>query len=194
MIDFLKGEIAAKRPTEVILQVGGIGYKLHIPLSTYEALPESGEATLLTYLQVREDALKLYGFATRSEREMFELLLSVSGVGPGIALTALSGSSVEQLREVILAENVAALSRIKGIGKKTAQRIVVDVAESVRGVAGAEEVRRPTPKQNVEDTILALLSLGYVRANAELAVERALKGLGADAKTEDLLREALSSS
>ena len=100
MIDFLKGEIVSKHPTEVVLRVGGIGFRLQVPLSTFERLPASGETTLLTHLHVREDGFKLFGFATAAEREMFIMLISVSGVGPSIALTALSGSSVEQIREM----------------------------------------------------------------------------------------------
>jgi len=191
MIDFLRGEIVTKLPTELTLQVGGIGYALQIPVSTFESLPDSGDATLLTYLHVREDALKLYGFATPAEREMFVLLLSVAGVGPGIALTALSGSSVDQLKEVILSENVNALSHIKGIGKKTAQRIALELAEPVKQLSSAAPRPLPSAKQNLEDAILGLVSLGYARNQAHQAVSKAAEALGAGAKTEDLLRDAL---
>lgn len=191
MIDFLRGEIVTKLPTALTLQVGGIGYALQIPLSTFEGLPDSGEATVLTYLYVREDALKLFGFATPAEREMFLLLLSVAGVGPAIALTALSGSSVDQLKEVILSENVNALSRIKGIGKKTAQRIALELAESVKQLSSAAPRPLPAAQQNLEDAILGLISLGYARNQAQQAVSRAADTLGSGAKTEDLLRDAL---
>jgi Holliday junction DNA helicase RuvA len=191
MIDFLRGEIVTKLPTEVVLRVGGIGYAVQVPLSTFESLPDSGETTLLTYLQVREDGLRLFGFATAAEREMFLLLLSVAGIGPGIALMALSGSSVDQLRESILTEDVNALTRIKGIGKKTAQRIVVELLEPVKRISAVAALPAASARRNLEDAVLGLMSLGYSRNQAQNAVGRAAEVVGTAAKTEDLLREAL---
>lgn len=191
MIDFLKGDVVSRHPTEVILQVGGIGYCLQIPLSTYERMPEKGEAALLTYLHVREDALKLFGFATAPEREMFLLLMSVSGVGPGIALTALSGSAVEQLKAMILSGDADGLQRIKGIGKKTSERIILELKEVVQRVSVASPAWIEMKRGNLEDAVLGLTSLGYSRGVAQQAVRAAAGKLGQAAKAEDLLREAL---
>ena len=191
MIDFLKGEIVNKHPTEVVLRVGGIGFRLQVPLSTFERLPASGETTLLTHLHVREDGFKLFGFATAAEREMFIMLISVSGVGPSIALTALSGSSVEQIREMILSEQVSLLTKIKGIGRKTAQRLVVELKENIQRVPVETSAALSADQRNMEDTILGLTALGYSRVVAQQAVARSIESLDGDAKSEDLLREAL---
>jgi len=191
MIDFLEGNVVTRKPTSAVVQVGGIGYQLSIPISTYEALPETGPAKVLTFQYVREDTLKLFGFATQGERELFELLLSVSGVGPSIALTALSGCSVEQLRTMILDGNVGALSKIKGIGKKTAQRIVIDLAESAKGLAASSSTTRSPASMAASDAVLGMVALGYKQPQAERAVTKAMETLGQEAKTEDLLRESL---
>jgi Holliday junction DNA helicase RuvA len=191
MIDFLEGNIVTRKPTSAVVQVGGIGYQVSIPISTYEVLPETGPAKVLTFQYVREDTLKLFGFATQGERELFQLLLSVSGVGPSIALTALSGCSVEQLRNMILDGNVGALSKIKGIGKKTAQRIVIDLAESARGLAASGLTARGPASMAASDAVLGLVALGYKQPQAEKAVTQAMEALGQEAKTEDLLRESL---
>lgn len=191
MIDFLEGNIVSRRPTSAVVQVGGIGYRITIPISTYEVLPESGPAKVLTYQYVREDTLRLFGFATQPERELFLLLLSVSGVGPSIALTALSGCSVEQLRDMILDGNVGALSKIKGIGKKTAQRIVIDLAESAKGLSLSGSTTRGPASMAASDAVLGMVALGYKQPQAEKAVTKAMESLGQKAKTEDLLRESL---
>ncbi|MBI2194045.1 MAG: Holliday junction branch migration protein RuvA [Planctomycetes bacterium] len=181
----------SKRPGDLVIQVGGIGYRLQIPNSTFERVPDQGEAMVLTYLHVREDALKLFGFATLPEREMFEMLLSVSGIGPGIALAALSGGAIEQLKEMILTEDAQGLRRIKGIGKKTAERIIVELKEAVRRVSAVPSSSASTRLRNLEDAVLGLTALGYPRGVAQEAVRLAADKLGGDARTEDLLREAL---
>ncbi len=191
MIDFLEGNVVTRKPTSAVIQVGGIGYQVSIPISTYEALPENGAAKVLTHQYVREDTLKLFGFATQEERELFQLLLSVSGVGPSIALTALSGCSVEQLRTMILDANVGALSKIKGIGKKTAQRIVVDLAESAKSLAASVSTNQRPPSKAAGHAGLGMVALGYKQPQAEKAVTKAMDALGPEAKTEDLLRESL---
>ncbi|MDP6118721.1 MAG: Holliday junction branch migration protein RuvA [Planctomycetota bacterium] len=191
MIDFLEGNVVTRKPTSAVIQVGGIGYQVSIPISTYEALPENGAAKVLTHQYVREDTLKLFGFATQEERELFQLLLSVSGVGPSIALTALSGCSVEQLRTMILDANVGALSKIKGIGKKTAQRIVVDLAESAKSLAASVSTTQGPASMAAGDAVLGMVALGYKQPQAEKAVTKAMDALGPEAKTEDLLRESL---
>jgi Holliday junction DNA helicase RuvA len=191
MIDFLEGNVVTRKPTSAVIQVGGIGYQVSIPISTYEALPENGPAKVLTHQYVREDTLKLFGFATQEERELFQLLLSVSGVGPSIALTALSGCSVEQLRTMILDANVGALSKIKGIGKKTAQRIVVDLAESAKSLAASVSTTQGPASMAAGDAVLGMVALGYKQPLAEKAVTKAMDALGPEAKTEDLLRESL---
>jgi Holliday junction DNA helicase RuvA len=179
MIASLRGTLAHKSPTEVIVDVGGTGYSVHIPLSTFEALGSTGSpVTLLTYLHVREDAMQLFGFFTEDEKEMFKLLISVSGIGPKMAQGILSGSSVGVLRENIIRGDAAALTAIPGIGKKLAERLLVELREKVgklgAGVEGPPEETDPR-RQLISEATLALVSLGYQRLTAEKAAKAALQ-------------------
>jgi len=190
MYDFIAGDLVSKSPTCVVIETGGVGYRLRVPLSTYEKLPEKGRVRLHTYLHVRDDSLQLYGFATEVERAAFEKLLSVRGVGPGLATMILSGLPVRELCTAVAQGDVATLTRIKGIGRKTAERIVVDLRDAMAGVlVGTEAV--PVLPDTARDAVAALLSLGYVRAAAERAVQAALRKLAADAPVEQIVREAL---
>jgi Holliday junction DNA helicase RuvA len=196
MISFLRGTVVEVLPMRLILDVGGVGYDLHIPLSTYDKLPAPGVTTkILTHLQVREDAHVLYGFATPEERDLFLLLVNnVSGVGPKLALAVLNGATPVQFRGLVVAGDLAALSRIKGVGRKTAERIVVELRDKV-GVSAAWEAASaaralPPEEQHVNDAVLALISLGYKQAEAHKTV-RAVRDQHPKATVEELVKEAL---
>ena len=189
MYEHLKGLLASKSPTQAILDVGGIGFRLHVPVSTFEKLPVEGqEATLLVHLYVRDDAQRLYGFATEPERAMFEMLIGVSGIGPNLALTILSGIPAEELAKAISEQNENLLRSIKGIGRKTAQRVVLELKEKV--VSESAVVRGPAGVAAM-DAMAALETLNVSRGPAERAVIAALEALGPDASVEDLVRTAL---
>ena len=196
MISFLRGTVIEVLPTRLILDVGGIGYDLHIPLSTYDKLPPAGtETKILTHLQIREDAHTLYGFATPEERDLFLLLVNnVSGIGPKLALAILNGITPVHFRGLVVAGDIASLSKIKGVGKKTAERIIVELRDKV-GVSAAWEAASArqglTPEeQHVNDAVLALISLGYKQAEAHKTV-RAIRDAQPKASVEDLVKEAL---
>lgn len=196
MIAFLNGRVIEALPTQVVLDVNGVGYEVLIPHSTYDKLPVEGSGVkLLTHLAVREDAHTLYGFATAEERDLFRLLCAhVTGVGPKLALAILSGTTPVAFKGAVVAGDAAALAKIKGLGKKTAERIIVELRDKV-GVsaaweaASAEQTLSPED-QSVNDAVLALISLGYKQAEAHKAVQ-AIKKRQPKAETEDLIREAL---
>ena len=196
MISFLRGTVIEVLPTRLILDVGGIGYDLHIPLSTYDKLPPAGtETKILTHLQIREDAHTLYGFATPEERDLFLLLVNnVSGIGPKLALAILNGITPVHFRGLVVAGDIASLSKIKGVGKKTAERIIVELRDKV-GVSAAWEAASArqglTPEeQHVNDAVLALISLGYKQAEAHKTV-RAIRDTQPKFTVEELVKEAL---
>jgi holliday junction DNA helicase RuvA len=197
MISFLQGKVVEALPTQVTLEVRGVGYDVLIPLSSFDKLPSPGnEVKLLTHLAVREDAHVLYGFMTSAEREMFRLLINtVSGIGPKIALNVLSGMNVTALRGAVANGDVKALSQISGVGKKTAERIVVELKDKI-GAAGAWEAasaaRGLTPAdQKTNDAVLALMALGFKQIEAHEAVRAALSLLGEKTTVEDLVRACL---
>src|SRR3954471_8861767 len=191
MITFLRGKLVDAVPTQVTIDVHGVGYAVLIPLSSFDKLPAAGqEVSILTHLAVREDAHVLYGFMTTAEREMFRLLVNnVSGIGPKLALNVLSGMNVVALRGAVSNGDVKSLSQISGVGKKTAERIVVELKDKV-GPAGAWEAssaqRGLSPEdQKVNDAVLALLALGFKQLEAHDAVRKAQGALGAQAMLED---------
>ncbi len=193
MIGQLRGRLAGKRPNQVLVDVGGVGYLVQVPLSTYATLGElHTEVTLLIHTHVREDALALYGFLSSREKHFFEMLLSASGVGPALALKILSGMNVEELVPAIRTGDLARLTRIPGVGRKTAERIVVELKDKLDAVV-VEAAERPAPSSpaGVEaDVISALVNLGYDARTAESAVAEARAEAGA-ANFEKLLRSAL---
>jgi Holliday junction DNA helicase RuvA len=192
MIGQLRGWLAGKRPNQVLVDVGGVGYLVQVPLSTYASLGElHTEVTLLIYTHVREDALALYGFLSSREKHFFEMLLSASGVGPTLALKILSGMSVEELVPAIRGSDLARLTRIPGVGRKTAERIVVELKDKLEAVAVEAERSAASSPAGVEaDVISALVNLGYDARTAESAVGEA-KPEGGVANFEKLLRAAL---
>ncbi|MCL4176310.1 MAG: Holliday junction branch migration protein RuvA [Verrucomicrobia bacterium] len=197
MISFLKGTLMESLPTQVTLDVHGVGYEMLIPLSSYDKLPQpGGEVRILTQLVIREDAHTLYGFMTAAERDLFRLLIhTVSGIGPKLALNILSGMNPTAFRGAVANGDVKALSQISGVGKKTAERIVVELRDKV-GAAGAWEAASAkhalTPEdQKNNDAVLALTALGYKPVEAHDAVRGAAALLGPTATLEQLVRAAL---
>jgi Holliday junction DNA helicase RuvA len=191
MIGQLRGRLADKRPNQVLVDVAGVGYLIAVPLSTYAALGElHAEVTLLIHTHVREDALALYGFLSSREKHFFELLLGASGVGPSLALKILSGMTVEELVPAIRGGDVVRLTKIPGVGRKTAERMVVELKDKLGAVTVAEE-KGPVSVAGAEaDVISALTNLGYDGRQAENAVAEAKRSSGA-ANFEKLLKAAL---
>jgi len=191
MIGHLRGRVLEKRPNQVILDVQGVGYDVSIPVSTYYLLPDPpAEAQLHIHTHVREDSLALYGFLTLSEKKMFEKLLSVSGIGPKLAITILSGLEVRELVPAIRQNDLLKLTHIPGVGRKTAERIVLELRDKV-AEAEAERAAAPSGLSPVqEDVLSALLNLGYQRAAAERAVSRATSQDGA-ASFDTMFKHAL---
>ena len=197
MITFLQGVLAESLPTQIVVDVGGVGYQVFIPLSSYDRLPKPGAPVrVLTHLQVREDAHVLYGFMTVPERDLFRLLVNnVSGVGPKLALALLSGMPVARFKEAVVGNDIAALSKVSGVGKKTAERVVLELRDKL-GVAAtweaASSANAPGPEEiAVSDAVLALISLGYKQVEAHKAVRQTYQTGGEPPKAEDLVRMAL---
>ncbi|HYL84805.1 MAG TPA: Holliday junction branch migration protein RuvA [Candidatus Angelobacter sp.] len=192
MIGQLRGRLAEKRPNQVLVDVGGVGYLVQVPLSTYAALGElHTEVTLLIHTHVREDALALYGFVSAREKHFFELLLSASGVGPSLALKILSGMNVEELIPAIRGGDLGRLTRIPGVGKKTAERMVVELKDKLETTVIETEKPAVSSAAGVEaDVTSALVNLGYEARAAETAVGEAKREAGAG-NFEKLLRGAL---
>jgi Holliday junction DNA helicase RuvA len=194
MIGQLRGRLADKRPNQILVDVGGVGYLVQVPLSTYAALGElHTEVTLLIHTHVREDALALFGFVSAREKHFFELLISASGVGPALALKILSGMSVEELVPAIRGGDLVRLTKIPGVGRKTAERIVVELKDKLDAVT--IESQRPaaaSPAGIEADVVSALVNLGYDARGAEDAAAEAKREAGAS-DFEKLLRAALQS-
>jgi Holliday junction DNA helicase RuvA len=200
VITFLHGKLVDVLPTQVTVDVHGVGYEALIPLSSYDKLPGPGqEVRLLTHLAVREDAHVLYGFMTGAERDLFRLLINtVSGIGPKIALNVLSGMNVVAFRGAVANGDVKSLSQISGVGKKTAERIVVELRDKV-GQAGALEAASATralsaEEQKINDAVLALMALGFKQVDAHDSIKSAVDKLGPNAGVEELVRAGLKKS
>ncbi|MDQ7063807.1 MAG: Holliday junction branch migration protein RuvA [candidate division KSB1 bacterium] len=192
MIGFLRGKIVERQPTQVLMDVQGVGYEVIIPVSTYEKIQnEDGDITLMTYLHVREDAMQLFGFHTAEEKALFLKLIQVNGVGPKVAIGVLSGCSVDEFKRSVREGDIARLKTLPGIGKKTAERIVLELKDKVDAVAGAAPaVGEDRPDRTVEEALLALVSLGYSKGQAEKIIQQLLRE-GAERSVEELIRLAL---
>jgi Holliday junction DNA helicase RuvA len=201
MIAHLSGTLLSKQATSVIVDVGGVGYEVTIPLSTFYDLEDTGSSVQLrVYTHVREDTLQLYGFKTIRERELFLKIISVSGIGPKLGITLLSGMSADELIASIRTNDLARLTLIPGIGRKTAERLVIELREKVASLTSAkleEELSakaavggEPTPDSVRSDALSALLNLGYQRSSAEKAIDSALSE-GGDLSVESVLRRVL---
>ncbi len=197
MFNHLLGSLAEKTPTQVTLDIGGVGYQVFIPLSTYSALPEEGQTVrLLTHTHIREDLHQIFGFLTEEERNLFRLLITVSGIGPKMALTILSGLEIANLKRAIINEDLALLTSISGIGRKTAERIIIELREKVL-VDEKSADKKPSGKFSEEeallrDTVLVLVSLGYKKQDAHEVIKKVFaSNKSKKLSVEELVRSSL---
>jgi Holliday junction DNA helicase RuvA len=196
MIAYIKGILTEKNPTTAVIETGGVGYSLFISLPTYEKLPSLGdELKLLAYQHVREDTLLLFGFLSEQEKRAFQDLLSVSGIGPKLALNILSSSNVNDLYYNIANENQAALTRIQGLGKKTVQRLIIELkdkaANRIGALATGSVETTAVSRDDIQEAIRALESLGYSRSEAQESILKAARVFKQGASVEELVKEAL---
>lgn len=194
MISFLEGQIVHKFPTKIIMDVNGVGYEVSISLNTYERLPKDGEKIrILTYLHVREDVMQLFGFALADERDLFLKLIAVSGVGPRLAQGMLSGTTPQDFKEAVLTNNLARLTAIPGVGRKTAQRLVLDLKEKFQTDKLKHMAVEQNGRQNLfDEAVLALVSLGYRQTQAQRSVQQVLQQFPDLNTLEELIKHSLT--
>ena len=190
MIAHIQGKLVEKTPTEVVIDCNGVGYHVNISLHTFSLLPESDHLKLFTFLQIKEDAHTLFGFVEKAERELFKVLLSVSGVGASTARTMLSSIAPQQVIQAIASGDVGTVQSIKGIGAKTAQRIILDLKDKVLKIYNLEEVSLSQSNTNKDEALSALEVLGFVRKSAEKVVDKIVKE-NTDASVETIIKLAL---
>lgn len=190
MIAHIQGKLVEKTPTQVVIDCGGVGYHVNISLHTYSLLPNTDFVKLYTHLQIKEDAHTLFGFVEKSEREIFKLLLSVSGIGASIARTMLSSLDPKQITNAIASGDVVVIQSIKGIGSKTAQRVILDLKEKVLKLYDLDEVSMSQSNTNRDEALSALEVLGFVRKTSERIVEKIVKE-DPDASVESIIKKAL---
>jgi len=199
MYNFIRGVVAEKHPTVVVIDVGGIGYEVSIPLSTFTHIPSpQQEVQLHAHLHIKEDAWRLFGFFSQEEKDLFKLLISISGIGPKIGLTILSGIGIINFKKAVKNNDVVSLTAIAGVGKKTAERIIVELKEKIDGINKAEEDASGLDDVDLQnelttDSLNALMSLGYKRPEAQTALRKALKQDDAEQlSVEELIRHSLT--
>jgi len=192
MIAHLQGKLVEKTPTEVIIDCNRVGYHVNISLHTYSLLPASDAIKLFTYLQIKEDSHTLFGFVEKSEREIFKMLLSVSGIGASIARTMLSSLEPKQIIHAIATADVVTIQSIKGIGSKTAQRVILDLKDKVLKLYDLDEVSMSQSNTNKDEALSALEVLGFVRKTSERVIEKIIKE-DPDASVESIIKKALKS-
>ena len=190
MIAHLQGKLVEKNPTEVIIDCNGVGYHVNISLHTYSLLPNSDAIKLFTYLQIKEDSHTLFGFVEKSEREIFKMLLSVSGIGASIARTMLSSLEPKQIIQAIASADVNTIQKIKGIGGKTAQRVILDLKDKVLKLYDLDEISMIQNNTNKDEALSALEVLGFVRKSSESLVEKIMKE-NPEATVESIIKLAL---
>ena len=190
MIAHLQGKLVEKTPTQVIIDCGGVGYHVNISLHTYSLLPATDFIKLFTHLQIKEDAHTLFGFVEKSEREIFKLLLSVSGIGASIARTMLSSLDPKQITNAIASGDVVTIQSIKGIGSKTAQRVILDLKEKVLKLYDLDEVSMSQSNTSRDEALSALEVLGFVRKTSERIVEKIINE-DPDSSVESIIKKAL---
>lgn len=199
MFDYFKGTLRTKTPVRIVVDLNGVGYELTIPLSTFQALPEIGsDVTILSYFHVNENSQQLIGFLTEQERTLFKLLIAITGVGPKMALSVLSGIGVGQFRDAVIAGNIETLTGISGVGRKTAERLIVELREKIVLLQGEEAVTADKKSSSgkkallEEDSISALVVLGYKRQEAGQAVRKVFEASGKSKNlaVEDIIRES----
>ncbi|WP_114782735.1 Holliday junction branch migration protein RuvA [Botryobacter ruber] len=196
MIAYIDGKLAYKDPSYVIIDVNGVGYQIRIPLSTYSALPAGERCRLQTYLHIKEDAHTLYGFSTSAEKETFLHLISISGVGPNTGLMILSSLSVEEIQQAIVREDVRTIQHVKGIGAKTAQRIILELKDKIKKEALLADAAAPAAAHNTNraEALSALVTLGFAKNVAEKTLDAIIKREGSTLSVEELIKFALKSS
>jgi len=190
MITQVRGRLVEKSPTEVVVDCNGVGYLLHISLNTFSALPEDENVVLYTHLSIREDAHTLFGFINKTEREVFKLLISVSGVGPSIARTMCSSMTSEEIQNAIASENVRIIQSVKGIGAKTAQRVIVDLKDKILKTFDIDVISFAASNTNKDEALSALEVLGFHRKQSEKVVNTILTE-NSDATVEKIIKLAL---
>lgn len=190
MITHLRGKLVEKNPTYVIVECNGIGYYAHISLNTFSSLPDEEAIFLYTYLSIKEDSHTLFGFANKIEREIFKLLISVSGVGPSIARTMLSSMTTQEIQQAIASGDVPTIQSVKGIGAKTAQRVIIDLKDKIIRTYGIDEVSVTQSNTNKEEALSALDVLGFNTKQSERIVDKILKE-NSEMSVEDLIKQAL---
>ncbi|MDG1730548.1 MAG: Holliday junction branch migration protein RuvA [Algibacter sp.] len=190
MITHIQGKLTEKNPTHVVIDCNGVGYMLNISLHTYSQIPDGENLKLFTHLQVKEDAHTLYGFSSLAEREIFRLLISVSGIGSSIARTMLSSLTPKQIREGIASGDVVLIQSIKGIGAKTAQRVILDLKDKILKIYDIDEVSVSKGNTNRDEALSALEVLGFVKKQAERVVDKIMAGQP-DADVETIIKQAL---
>ncbi len=195
MFAYLNGKVTYKEPTAVIIDINGVGYSVRIPLSTFQSLPDQGRSVkLYIHHHVREDDQALFGFATQEEKELFLMLINISGIGPKMAITMLSGATPQEFRNRIITNDVKALTLIPGVGKKTAQRIIMELKEKLSAVEAEMELDTSAAQIPIinEEALKALLSLGYKRSESLRALKRAYTEVGENGNLEKYLKVALN--
>ena len=197
MITYLEGRLVEKHPTHFVIDIGGVGFHVQVPFSSYEKVVEkNGTVKILTHLHVREDVMALYGFATLAERDLFQLLIGVSGIGPPMALKILSGTAIEDFKRMVAAEDSKGLTRIKGVGPKLAQRIVLEIRDKIATIAPAEFATGTTASADpdiMSEAIAALAGLGTNPIQAGRIVAAVLQEMGNEATIEQVIKKALRS-
>lgn len=190
MITHIEGKLVEKNPTDIVIDCNGVGYFINISLHTFSQIPDKEHLRLYTYLQVREDSQSLYGFSSKTEREIFKLLISVSGIGSNIARTMLSSLTPDQVKEGIAIGDVALIQSVKGIGAKTAQRVIIDLKDKVLKVYGIDELSLIPNNTHKDEALSALDVLGFNKKQSEKVVDRILQSQP-DALVEQIIKEAL---
>jgi holliday junction DNA helicase RuvA len=188
MIGYLTGKIISSKPTQILLDVNGVGYEIRISINTFERISGKETISLFIHTNVKEDAITLFGFYSEAEKEMFELLISINGVGPKSALSLLSGISTDDLKQAIVTSNVERMIAVPGIGRKTAERLILELKNKVRDIK--EEGITPTKPSLQKEAVAALSTLGYNLASSEKAVNKILSEMP-DSSLEDLIKRSL---
>ncbi|MEO6132210.1 MAG: Holliday junction branch migration protein RuvA [Saprospiraceae bacterium] len=193
MYEYIQGKVVSRHPTHVVIETGGIGYFLHITLQSYDQIKEGSDHKIYTWLQVREDVQQLWGFIEPAEREIFLHLVSISGIGPNTARLILSGMTPEECRNAILTENEVAFRQVKGVGPKTAKRVIIELKDKMLKTAGDQLIIKSgsSKNQSLAEALSALITLGFVKSHAEKALNQISKEQGPDLPTETLVRMAL---
>ncbi len=196
MIAYIDGKLTYKDPTYVIIDVGGVGYQIKVSLNTYSSLPDGERCKLHTFLNIKEDAHTLYGFTTVAEKDLFLLLISISGVGPNTGLMVLSSLTVDEVQQAIVREDVRTIQNVKGIGAKTAQRIILELKDKVRKDALLSDTTVPAASHNTNrsEALSALVTLGFAKNVAEKTLDSIIKREGGSLSVEELIKFALKSS